>query len=123
MENATKEKEMIVTNVCPTCGRMPLKATISETCNLYTDKTQSLFTVCAKSKELLSFRCAIIRAEEAGETDIAIEDPCMDCSHNIIVQDPGTFVKMKDFNFESDDKPTFTEIHQCSCGTVFEVNR
>lgn len=105
----------ITTRCCPSCGSAAREAETTETCDLLTDEATNVLSICVKAQQFADFQQAVARADELGTEDLDIEDPCMNCPHNVVTQTPGTFVNMRG------SVGSFVEVHKCDCGTEYGV--
>jgi hypothetical protein len=105
---------------CPSCGQAAKDEEVTENCRLLKTGGDNVLSVCIRAQQFSDFEQAMSRADELGLEDIDVDDPCMDCKHNIITRDPGTFVEMKHIGATTKNSLSI-EIHRCRCGTEFEV--
>ena len=97
-------------NQCPNCSAPVQRQVISESCILDPSDVPAspaaILSVCICPTELQSFL--------QGNSDA---DPCQLCLHNHVVEDPGTFVAVKQLGERS-----WVEIHKCpNCNTSFAI--
>ena len=108
-------------NVCPQCGANPQKQLVTEHCNLSSPDAQpNLKASCIKPIELETFLRHQDAKREPVNNTISIEDPCMNCTHNIITEQPGTFIDIKTVFYKTGGFK-FVETHEChQCGTIYK---
>lgn len=95
---------------CPVCATPAQAAKTFETCLRLPGNEQvdldAMLDRCIKPGAFHAFR---LHDEGA--------DPCIDCKHNEVIHDPGTFVGM-----QQTGEKRWAEIHECpSCHTRYEI--
>ena len=96
-----KNKDIRSNGSCPLCGDPAKAATTKERClRLPADapnNCETMISHCIKSNELQQYF-----SSQAGE------DPCFDCAYNEVIHTTGTFIGMKQLDFNS-----WAEVHKC----------
>lgn len=97
-------------NQCPNCSAPVQRQVINESCILASSDVPAspaaILSVCIGPTELQSFL--------QGNSDT---DPCQQCLHNQVIEDPGTFIAMKQLGERS-----WVELHKCpNCNTSFAL--
>ena len=97
-------------NQCPNCSAPVQRHVINESCILAPSDVPAspaaILSVCICPTELQSFL--------EGNTET---DPCHQCSHNQFIEDPGTFMGIKQLGEQS-----WVELHKCpNCNTSFAL--
>ena len=97
-------------NQGPNCSAPGQRHVINESCILAPSDVPAspaaILSVCICPTELQSFL--------QGNSDT---DPCQQCLHNQVIEDPGTFIAMKQLGERS-----WVELHKCpNCNTSFAL--
>ena len=95
---------------CPICGAPAQPAVTLETCLLLPNSEPiSLDAILPRCIKPGAFHAFQLRSEGA--------DPCIDCKHNEVIHDSGTFVGMQQIG-----ENRWAEIHECqSCHARYEI--
>ena len=109
-KETSKMKKPSVNRECPFCQTPAQDKKIQEICTKLpsnaTAKQKDLLACCIKPNDLHRYQ-----QTQQGE------DPCISCSCNRIVVDPGSFLFMK-----NTEPPVFVEVHRCqSCRQTYEL--